>query len=75
MPYTIDIGKAIYKKNLMSSLNMKDSDANQQMLDKQAEAFAKAIQEILPLILVQVPSAGLVAPNGAVAGLAIGKLS
>lgn len=79
MPYTSADGKAIYLKNLKISLNMSDSDANQEILDKQAEAFAKSIEEILPLILVTVPSLGLVSPagiqGGPVIGSATGKLS
>lgn len=79
MPYTSDAGKAIYLKNLRNSLNMNDSDSDQQILQKQAEAFAKSIEEILPLILVTVPSLGLVSPagiqGGPVIGSATGKLS
>ena len=53
---------------------------NQEILDKQAEAFAKINEEILPLILVTVPSLGLVSPAGnskisPVIGSATGKLS
>lgn len=79
MAYTSAIGKQIYKKNLMQSLNMTHSDSNSEQLDKQVEAFAKSIEEILPLILVTVPSFGLISPpgiqGGAVLGSAIGKLS
>ena len=79
MTYTSAAGKAIYLKNLKSSLNMIDSDSNPEQLSKQAEAFAKSIEEILPLILVTVPSVGLISPpgtqGGAVLGSAIGKLS
>ncbi len=79
MAYTSALGKQIYKKNLMQSLNMTDSDSNSEQLDKQAEAFAKSIEEILPLILVTVPSLGLISPpgiaGGPVAGSAIGILS
>ncbi|MGY3805508.1 hypothetical protein ACWNT8_15695 (plasmid) [Pigmentibacter ruber] len=75
MPYTSADGKAIYLKNLKISLNMSDSDANQEILDKQAEAFAKSIEEILPLILVTVSPLGLANPAGKVEGIAFGKLS
>ena len=79
MAYTSSEGKAIYLKNLKNSLNMTDSDSNQENLDKQAEAFAKSIEEILPLILVTVPSLGLASPpgiaGGPVIGSAVGKLS
>lgn len=75
MPYTSADGKAIYLKNLKNSLNMSDSDANQEILDKQAEAFAKSIEEILPLILVTVNGTGLANPAGDVKGIAMGKLS
>ena len=51
---------------------MTDKDANMAILDKQAEAFAKSIEEILPLLVVTVPSAGLNAPSsgGPVIGVA-----
>lgn len=79
MTYTSAAGKTIYKKNLMQSLNMTDSDSNSEQLDKQAEAFAKSIEEILPLLLVSVPSLGLISPpgiqGGAVLGAAIGTVS
>ncbi|WP_186650113.1 hypothetical protein [Fluviispira vulneris] len=76
MPYSSSIGKQIYKKNLLSALNMTDKDANMLILDKQAEAFAKSIDEILPLLIVTVPSTGLNAPSsgGPVIGVATGTI-
>ena len=79
MTYTSSEGKAIYLKNLKNSLNMTDSDANLEQLEKQAEAFAKSIEEILPKLIVEVPAFGLASPpgiaGGPVTGSAVGTVS